>query len=226
MKKRTVRTFMAGVIAGAALMCAAGFSYAALTKIDVRVTPVSFVMEGQKIQPSDKEQQYFNGKSYIPVSFVYKDTTYVPLRLVSEKLGHKVGYDPATHTIYLGKEKGDGKELKFKTIYPSGGEQPQLSSRIQRWFDDHKKQEFMGTMCDEDGMYAMVARGEQPNGGYGIEIVGVTEYVDEIVVKVRHKNPEPGKMYTQVITYPTTLVKMPCTDKKIRFEIVNDIHGK
>ncbi|ERI06643.1 stalk domain-containing protein [Aneurinibacillus aneurinilyticus] len=221
MKKRTTKTFIAGICTGVALMSAVGFSYAALTKIDVSTKPVSFTIEGKEIKPSDKEQQYFNGKQYVPASFIHQDTTYVPLRFIAERLGFQVGYDAAGNTISLKEKNMAEKEMKFQVLYPLQDAQSVIASPIQQWFDSHKKQEFTGTMKGEDGLYAAITRGQKPNGGYGVEVVGVTEQANKVIVKVKYTNPQPGKMYTQVITYPATLVKIPHTDKEVHFEAVN-----
>jgi hypothetical protein len=128
---------------------------------------------------------------------------------------------PSSNTISLGGEKMADKELDFTVMYP-GNETSDLPPQVKQWFDEHKNQEFTGTMQDQNAVYAVVTRGEKPNGGYGVEVVGVTERAGDIVIKVRYKNPEPGKMYTQVITYPAALVKIPLTDKPIHFETVNE----
>jgi hypothetical protein len=53
-----------------------------------------------------KLQYYFDGESKQPPKdlqgFIYKDTTYVPLRFLSESLGKPVGWDDATSSIYVG----------------------------------------------------------------------------------------------------------------------------
>lgn len=221
MKKRTMKTFIAGICTGVALMSAVGFSYAALTKIDVSMKPVSFTMKGKEIKPSDKEYQYFNGKQYVPASFIHQDTTYVPLRFIAERIGLQVGYDAASNTISLKEKNMAEKEVKFDVLYPLQDEQTVIAPRVQQWFDSHRKQEFTGIMKEEDGLYAAVTRGQKPNGGYGVEVVSVTERANEVVVKVKHINPQPGKMYIQVITYPATLIKIPPTDKEVHFETVN-----
>ncbi|MFT9848721.1 protease complex subunit PrcB family protein [Aneurinibacillus sp. REN35] len=222
MKKGTAKTFAVGVFAGIALMSAAGFSYAALTKIDVSMKPTTFVMNGQEIKPSDKEQQYFNGMNYVPASFIHQDTTYVPLRFISEKLGLHVGYNAANQTISLGEKKVAEKPLKFEVAYPSPGTAPAVSPRIQGWFDDHKKQKFADSIWDTDSIYVGIAAGAKPNGGYSVQVVGVVERGNDVVVKVKYNEPEPGRMYTQVITYPATLIKIPITNKKITFETVTN----
>ncbi|MDU0199648.1 copper amine oxidase N-terminal domain-containing protein [Paenibacillus sp. MAH-36] len=53
-----------------------------------------------------KLQYYFNGENKQPPKdlqgFIYKDTTYVPLRFLSESLGKPVSWDDATSSIYVG----------------------------------------------------------------------------------------------------------------------------
>lgn len=220
MKKRTATTFAAGLFAGIALMSAAGFSYAAMSKIDVSMKPATFVMNGQEVKPSDKENQYFNGVNYVPASFIHQDTTYVPLRFISEKLGLQVEYNAENHTISLEEKSMSEKPLKFEVAYPSQGTAPAVSPRVQGWFDDHKKQTFADSIWDTDGIYVGIAAGAKPNGGYGVQVVDVIERANDVVVKVKYSEPEPGKMYTQVITYPATLIKIPITNKKVTFETV------
>jgi hypothetical protein len=219
MKKRTVKAFVAGVFAGVMVLSTVGFSYAALTKIEVSLNPITFLLNGQEIKPSDREQQYFNGKAYVPASFVHQGTTYVPLRFVSEKMGYQVEYDADKHTVSLGKKQEAGKQMPFEIVSPAGEKQVSVPMDVQEWFDGHKKQEFTGSMNEKDGTYVAITRGQKPNSGYGVEVVSVTEYGDHMIVKVRHRNPEPGKMYAQVITYPATLLKIPLTDKEIRMEL-------
>lgn len=43
-----------------------------------------------------------NGKSIIADNFLYEDTTYLPLRAVSEALNQSVSYDEVTNTAYIG----------------------------------------------------------------------------------------------------------------------------
>jgi hypothetical protein len=219
MKKRTVKAFVAGMFAGVMVLSTVGFSYAKLTKIDVSLNPITFLLNGQEIKPSDKEQQYFNGKAYVPASFVHQGTTYVPLRFVSEKMGYQVEYDAVKHTVSLGKKQEVGKQMQFEIVFPAGEKKVLVPVDVQKWFDEHKKQEFTGSMTEKDGTYVAITRGQKPNSGYGTEVVSITEYSDHIIVKVRHRNPEPGKMYAQVITYPATLIKIPPTDKEIRIEL-------
>lgn len=57
----------------------------------------------------------------------------------------------------------------------------------------------------------VIARGYAPNPGYGIEITGEKIRSGQAYVYVKLTNPQPGKMYVQMITYPYIVgkVKVP-----------------
>ncbi|MDE6107468.1 MAG: FMN-binding protein, partial [Oscillospiraceae bacterium] len=61
--------------------------------INIGVFPgVKISMDGKDVTPEGKEP------------FIYEDTTYVPLRFLSEILGVNVGWDDATKTVLLGEQ--------------------------------------------------------------------------------------------------------------------------
>jgi NPCBM/NEW2 domain./Copper amine oxidase N-terminal domain. len=91
-KLKRIKDVTVGVVLGGVLF--SGVSYAASTSIDVNFQPLKYFFDGvEKKAPADQQ------------GFVYKGTTYVPLRFVSEALGKKVGYDGKTSSIYVGKQK-------------------------------------------------------------------------------------------------------------------------
>lgn len=57
----------------------------------------------------------------------------------------------------------------------------------------------------------VISRGQTPNPGYGIQITGEKTSWERASVYVKLTNPQPGMMYTQVISYPTIVgkVKVP-----------------
>jgi hypothetical protein len=71
-------------------------------------------------------------------------------------------------------------------------------------------------------VYQIVAVFEEikGSGGYDIEITGITEYADKIIVKVEHFRPN-GPAFT-VDTQPFHIVTMPISEKEIVFEHVED----
>lgn len=91
-KLKRMKDVTVGVVLGGVLF--SGVSYAASTSIDVNFQPLKYFFDGvEKKAPADQQ------------GFMYKGTTYVPLRFVSEALGKKVGYDGKTSSIYVGKQK-------------------------------------------------------------------------------------------------------------------------
>ncbi|UVI27924.1 peptidylprolyl isomerase [Paenibacillus spongiae] len=67
--------------------------YASGTKIDVVFKKLTYIFDGEKKVPP-------SGGG----GFVYNNTTYVPLRFVSESLGKPVFYDGETSTVRIGKK--------------------------------------------------------------------------------------------------------------------------
>jgi hypothetical protein len=107
MKK--LRAGLIGFLMGA--MFFSSVAYAA-TKIEVTFLPLKYYFDGiQKLAPEDQQ------------GFVYKGTTYVPLRFVSEALEKEVGYEGKTKSVYVGKQpEGTYKYLKeFEPITTHGG---------------------------------------------------------------------------------------------------------
>lgn len=50
-----------------------------------------------------------NGEKLNVDNFLYNGTTYLPIRAVSEALGHNVDYDGETNTAYIGSERAGDK---------------------------------------------------------------------------------------------------------------------
>ncbi|GMK40609.1 hypothetical protein PCCS19_36650 [Paenibacillus sp. CCS19] len=91
-KLKRMKDVTVGVVLGGVLF--SGVSYAASTSINVNFLPLKYFFDGiEKKAPEDQQ------------GFVYKGTTYVPLRFVSEAFGKKVGYDGKTSSVYVGKQK-------------------------------------------------------------------------------------------------------------------------
>jgi len=69
---------------------------------------------------------------------------------------------------------------------------------------------------DEGGFkYIIVSAGEQPNGGYSINVGEVLETDAGIFVDATVQGPEPGSMHAQVITYPVQVIKVKSSKKAV-----------
>ncbi len=81
-----MKKFISGLMVGAVLMT--GVAYASGTKIEAYLTSAKY---------------YFNGieKASGTGALVYKNTTYVPLRFVSENLGKEIVWDEKANSAYI-----------------------------------------------------------------------------------------------------------------------------
>ena len=92
-----------------------------------------------------------NGKSIIADNFLYEDTTYLPLRAVSEALNQEVSYDENTNTAYIG-ERNDNTMIRSKYT-PS---QEFLNNKDMVYLDDgiyYVTTYFLETMIGEKPNY-------------------------------------------------------------------------
>ncbi len=103
-----MKKFIAGLIIGATLM--SSMAFAADSKIEVLFQPLKYYFDGvQKTTPADQ------------AGFVYKGTTYVPLRFVAEALDKEVQWDGKTYSIYVGKQpEGAAVKVKDTVGYENG----------------------------------------------------------------------------------------------------------
>ena len=98
-----LKLLTAGALIGAALTASAGAS-AAGQQIEVYFNQLKMFFDGvEKPLPAGQG------------AFVYKGTTYVPLRYMSEALGKPVHYDPARQTIRVGQRYAEPPAMTIDT---------------------------------------------------------------------------------------------------------------
>lgn len=106
-----------------------------------------------------------------------------------------------------------GQEMAFKRV-----DLEAVSGAVNNWAQTKKSVPGLHSASFEGKTYILVSRGQKPNPGYGIKIQNVVEEPNRIVVSVTISNPEPGKMYAQVITTPYDLVVISQTAKPIELK--------
>ncbi|MCC5943723.1 MAG: protease complex subunit PrcB family protein [Bernardetiaceae bacterium] len=67
-------------------------------------------------------------------------------------------------------------------------------------------------------MLIMVASGQKSNGGYGIEIIKITEHKKYISVHYENQKASEDQMVTMALVYPVHVVAIPKSNKEVRFE--------
>lgn len=74
--------------------------------------------------------------------------------------------------------------------------------------NDEKLKKRISTDDLQQSNFVILNMGEKPTGGYSITVDSVTETENNIIIKVKEVNPEPGAMLTQSISYPYTVIKI------------------
>lgn len=88
-----MKKYICGVVTGVVIASVIGVGAAGIwDNISVLRNDINVVVDGQEIQTDN---------------FLYKDTTYVPLRAVSSALGEAVVYDETSNTAFIGERKED-----------------------------------------------------------------------------------------------------------------------
>lgn len=146
-KTRTVRTFLAGMLAALLVVAMIPSALAAAGKTITVYPGISIYIDDQKLEPKDA-----NGK---PVEvFTYNGTTYLPVRAIAEALGKSVSWDGKTQSVYLGKHG----TTQSTTWLPVG----EYISMDGNWYRTETKKDNLGNV-HQNCLY-MSSRG----GGKGI----------------------------------------------------------
>ncbi len=98
MKKFNGKSFLMGLIIGA-LVC----SSIAVAFASVHIADLKAYYRDIKVYLNDEPMGYTASNGAYAEPFIVDGTTYIPLRLFSEKLGQKVDWVEDTNSIYIGK---------------------------------------------------------------------------------------------------------------------------
>jgi len=106
MKKFSAKHLLISFLMGAVFFSSVSFAASNLSKIEVSFAPIQYYFDGMQKFPQAGQQ-----------GFLYKGTTYVPLRFVSQSLGKEVNFDGKTQSIYVG-EMPDGTATFIDQLKP------------------------------------------------------------------------------------------------------------
>ncbi len=98
-----------------------------------------------------------------------------------------------------------------------------LPAEIEEWVEYSRGIWLAQTREYEGSLYLLVTYGEQPTGGYRVEITDVVEEDDQLTVYVEYTEPGEDNIVTQAITYPYDLVKVEPTDLPVTFVAEGDV---
>lgn len=90
--KGNIKSFICGMLVMSVISCAAAYAVDAWQTINVLPNTIKVVVDGKVVQEDN---------------FLYNDTTYLPIRAVSEALGKDVQYDTETSIATISEKKED-----------------------------------------------------------------------------------------------------------------------
>lgn len=119
MKKISIKSVALGIVLGSVMTAGAGYAASSLVQITVDLTPTTVKAGGES-----RSGTYYNGRENVPLTMIYKDTTYVPARYIGEALGKQVEWAPQSRTVVIndgGKEGIWQGSLEGKLTYDGKG---------------------------------------------------------------------------------------------------------
>ncbi len=90
--KGNIKSFICGMLVMGVISCAGAYATDVWQNINVLPNTIKVVVDGKEVQADN---------------FLYNDTTYLPIRAVSEALGKDVQYDNQTSTATISEKKED-----------------------------------------------------------------------------------------------------------------------
>lgn len=122
------------------------------------------------------------------------------LTLFSCKTTIKVPEKKPLYEVLLQQNDGGGN-INFYEILTEPRE-------IKMLLNDEKLKGKISADDVQQSNFIILNMGQKPTGGYFITVDSVTETDENILIKVKEHNPDPGAMLTQSISYPYTIVKI------------------
>jgi len=123
-------------------------------------------------------------------AIVRDGTVYLPLRWMAEQAGYKIEWKAEKRAVEIIAAQS---EDKFVLV-----DAEKLTAEQQDFIESVKKEKGVYNLGD---LY-VIARGESPHPGYGLQVVKVQQSWEQLIVYVKQTSPDPDRMYPQVITYP------------------------
>lgn len=127
---------------------------------------------------------------------MFKQTTLVVILVAALLLIAACG-EPGVPDDHIGPDEPD--EITIPDALPE---------EVQDWIDGAREEFAAQTMEYEGILYLLVTYGEKPTGGYDVEITGIAEEADRLLVTVDFTEPGEDDVVTQALTYPYDLAML------------------
>lgn len=155
---------------------------------------------------------------------ITEEIIYVPLRFIAEALGYDVEWDNYLRAVII-REEGDiitiERPIEFHVV---NMESIRDNALLLNLYDKNHMTPSIYSLIDGNYIYVLVAAGEKPTGGYSIEIDSITEVTQGTAyIHATLNSPGEGSIVTQVLTYPSAMVKFEKGDIEcIQWDLYED----
>ncbi len=102
-------------------------------------------------------------------------------------------------------------------------EEAMLPGEIEEWIEYSRDIWLAQAREYEGALYLLVTFGEQPTGGYSVEITSLEEEADQLTVTVKFTEPGEDDIVTQALTYPYDLKETEPTGLPVEFVAEGDV---
>lgn len=156
---------------------------------------------------------------------IVEEKIYVPLRYTAETLGFDVQWDNSLRAVIM-KEEGDiigvERPVEFEIIDRQSIDDNELLSDL---YNKNYMTKGMYSLIDKDYVHVLLSAGERPTSGYNMEVNSITEVnPGTVYIYAELNSPADGDMVTQVLTYPSVLVKFSKDNiQNIQWDMTGDI---
>lgn len=114
----------------------------------------------------------------------------------------------------LSKENKDKvKDLEFTVV-----EDAQVPDELKELIEQKKAKDFKLTYSNEDSLYIVVGYGQQPTGGYSIQVRELYMTDNAIVLDTELIGPEKGENAGTEPSYPYIVIKTELLEEQVVFQ--------
>ncbi len=120
--------------------------------------------------------------------------------------------------------RGEEGEVGFETL--AQGFDSQIQEKCNFVLENEQELELIWHRAGQNSPpevdfdeYKVIAvfSGEQPTGGYEIEVERIAETEGSLRVYIQETSPDPSDMVTQALTYPYHIVRVAAIEKEVEF---------
>ena len=183
MKKRFL-SFAAGALTALLISATTVTALAASGAIQIEVSPISVLVDGEVFQPKD-------AKGNDVMVFTYNGTTYAPLRALAEAYGLEVGYDGERHIATVSKQPTQTQAPIADTGYAGFEKQWTVKEKPVTNYGDEKI--FTVTYSGD------LSRSEFKAWWKSYDLSTIKEYAERMMAEVQSE--VPGYIVTAYFSY-------------------------